>query len=187
MADIMVAESKEFYDVHGMMGMFHCVKILLKCAGRHFKGSGVDDALIETPVFGKLTLNSVLEGNHYVRSFHGIMMVFDLLNSLAWESFWEWLAQNNGSINENFMDLAIEVQRALCAKERPTEKFAELSDQSSSLQEKYECFLKECCAKSEVCQYFQVFQWMAGIIRSRREFPSTYGCCRSFSANLLRK
>ena len=82
-ADIMMAEPKFFSNVHGMMGMFHWVKILMKCAGRYLKGSGIDDALIETQVFGKLTLNSVLEGSHYVRSFHGIMMVSDLLISLA--------------------------------------------------------------------------------------------------------
>lgn len=164
-ADIMMAEPQEFSDIHGMMGMFHWVKILLKCAGRYLKGSGIDDGLIETQVFGKVTLNSVLEGNHYVRSFHGLMMVSDTLNSLAWEAFWEWLKLNNRSTSDQFMDQAHDVQQALYAKVRSTQKFENLLDQSLDLQEQFKCFLEECCAKSEVCQYFQVFQWMVAIIK----------------------
>jgi hypothetical protein len=38
----------------------------VKCAGRYLRGSSVEDGLIETEVFGKLTLTSVLEGSHYV-------------------------------------------------------------------------------------------------------------------------
>lgn len=68
-ADILMAEPETFADIHGMMGMFHWVKVLLKCAGRYLRGSGIEDGLIETEVFGKLTLNSVLEGTHYVRFF----------------------------------------------------------------------------------------------------------------------
>ena len=85
-ADIMMAESDNF--VHGMMGMFFdWVMFLLKCAGWYIRGSGIEDALImliETEVFGKLTLNSVLEGNHYVRSLHGMIMPYDMISSLAW-------------------------------------------------------------------------------------------------------
>ena len=57
--------------------------------------SGIEDALImliDTEVFGKLTLNSVLEGNHYIRSFHGMIMLYDMISSLVWETFWQWLA-----------------------------------------------------------------------------------------------
>ena len=90
-ADIIIAEPNEFSDVHGMMGMFHLVKILLKChrARRYRRGSGIEDALIETGVFGKLTLKTILEGCHCVRSFRGIMMVSDLISSLACEFFWQ--------------------------------------------------------------------------------------------------
>ena len=46
------------------------------CGAVYIRGSGIEDALIETEVFGKLTLNSVLEGNHYVRFFHGMFASF---------------------------------------------------------------------------------------------------------------
>ena len=63
-SDLMMAEHDHFPDIHGMMGNFHWTKNLLKCAGRYHRGSGLDDAPIEKGVFGKLTLNQVLEGTH---------------------------------------------------------------------------------------------------------------------------
>ena len=36
-----------------MLGMFHYAKVFLRCAGRYLSGSGVEDALIESEVFGK--------------------------------------------------------------------------------------------------------------------------------------
>ena len=155
----MMAEPKELSDVHGMMGMFHWVNILLKCAGRYLKGSGIEDALIE------MALNSVLEGRHYVRSFHGIMMVSDLISSLAWEAFWQWLEQSGRKADDDMMICATEVQKSLCEKQRLVENFAELVDQSSDLQEQFEYFLHECCAKSEMCQYLQLFQHIASNIK----------------------
>lgn len=82
-ADITMAQLNEFSDIHGMMGIFHWMKILLKCAGHYLRESGIADGFIETQVFGKLTLNSVLEGSHYTHSFNGIMVVSELLSSLA--------------------------------------------------------------------------------------------------------
>ena len=104
-----MAESDNVSDVHGMMGMFYWVKNALRCAGRYLRGSGIEDALIEPEVFGKLTLNSVLEGNHYVRSFHGMIMLSDMINSLAWETFWQWLALHGRNINDDVMVCASEV------------------------------------------------------------------------------
>ena len=87
-ADIIIAEPNEFSDIHGIKVMFHWVRILLKCHRDGRPESGIEDALIETGVFGKLTLKTVPEGSHYVRSFRGIMMVLDLISLLVWESFW---------------------------------------------------------------------------------------------------
>ena len=48
--------------------------------------SDIEDALIETEVFGNLTLNSMLEGTHYVRSFQGLSVISDVITSLMWEA-----------------------------------------------------------------------------------------------------
>ena len=148
-----------------MMGIFHWVKMLLKCTGRYIRGSGIEDALIETEVFGKLTLNSVLEGNHYVRSFHGMIMLSNMISSLAWEAFWQWLALHGRNINGDVMTYASEVHKALCEKTRSRQKFEELVGQSAALQEQFAPFHKNCCENSELCQCLQVFQHMTGITK----------------------
>lgn len=165
LADIVMDEPDEFADIHGMMGMFHWVKILLKCAGRYLQGSGIEDALIETDVFGKLTLNSVLEGSHYVRSFHGIIMISDLMSSLAWAAFWQSMEKSGNNSNADTLKCAGEVRTALCEKTRCIGKFAELVGMSSELQEQFNSFLRECCGKSEMCEYLEQFQHMASVIK----------------------
>ena len=166
-ADILMAEPDTFADIHGMMGMFHWVKVLLKCAGRYLRGSGIEDSLIETEIYGKLTLNSVLEGTHYVRSFQGILIVSDVITSLMWEAFWLWLAKNQHEIDHDAMACAEKLRVALCEKSKinSTVKFTELLAQSDHIQELFNSFLKECDSKSEVCQYWGVFQQMALIIK----------------------
>ena len=114
---------------------------------------------------GKLTLNWVLEGNHYVRSFHGMIMLSDMINSLAWETFWQWLALHGRNINDDVMVCASEVQKTLCEKKLSHQKFDELVGQSAALQEQFLHFLKDSCEKSELCQYLQVFLQMTGIIK----------------------
>ncbi len=178
-ADILMAEPVTFADVHGMMGMFHWAKVLLKCAGRYLRGSGMEDGLIETEVFGKLTLNAVLEGTHYVRSFQGISIVSDVISSMMWEGFCVWLTQHGREVDNDVMVCANELRAAMCEKNRvlSTAKFTNLLTLSGPLQEMFQSFLKECESKSELCQYWGVFQQMAlnikHIISSDREgnFP----------------
>ena len=108
-----MAEPATFANIHGMMGMFHCVKVLLKCAGRYLLGSGIEDGLIETETFGKLTVNYVLEGSHYVRSLQDIIIVSDVITSLMWEEFWLWVSHNGFQVNDDVMSCSSEVRKAL--------------------------------------------------------------------------
>ena len=63
-----------------MLGAFHYAKVLLCCAGRYINGSSVDDALVETEIFGKQTLNTVLTGSHYYRSLQGMLMIVEVID-----------------------------------------------------------------------------------------------------------
>ena len=155
-ADILMAEPVSFADIHGMMGMFHWVKVLLKCAVRYMRGSGIEDALIETEVFGKLTLNSLLEGTRYVRYFQGLSIISDVISSLMWEGFWLWLKQHSLEIYENAMACATELRAALYekSKNKSPAKFTELLAESDNIQEMFQSFQEESESKSEVCQYW---------------------------------
>ncbi len=130
-------------------------------------------------MFGKLTLNAVLEGTHYVRSFQGISIVSDVISSMMWEGFCVWLTQHGREVDNDVMVCANELRAAMCEKNRvlSTAKFTNLLTLSGPLQEMFQSFLKECESKSELCQYWGVFQQMAlnikHIISSDREgnFP----------------
>ena len=56
--------------------------------GKLLRGSGPDDALIESGVFGPGVIESVLNGSHYVRALIGMLIVEDLIRSLQWQAFW---------------------------------------------------------------------------------------------------
>ena len=66
--DIVLSHPEEFPKLFPMMGIFHMAKVALHCAGKYFKGSGIDTALILAAFFGKNTIESVLSGRHYIRS-----------------------------------------------------------------------------------------------------------------------
>ena len=80
-------EPDNFKDLFPMLGTFHMAYVLLQCAGRYITGSGVDDALIEGPVFGETAILSVLSGGHYIRSFQGMLIMAAALSTLAWQVF----------------------------------------------------------------------------------------------------
>lgn len=50
----------------------------LKCAGKYVRGSGVEDAFIKTQI-GPKTVELVLSGGHYYRSFSGLCMLDEAL------------------------------------------------------------------------------------------------------------
>ena len=117
-------------------------------------GYGIEDGLIETEVFGKLTLNSVLEGTHYVRSFQSITIVSDVIRSLMWEAFRLWVTEQEVEKTNDVMSCAVEIRTALCVKNKgkSTAKFLELFEKSDHIQQMFLFFVKECESKSEVCQ-----------------------------------
>ena len=70
--DIFLSHPLHFLRLFPMMGIFHMAKVALHCAGKYFKGSGIDTSLILSKCFGKNTVESVLPGGHYVRSLLGM-------------------------------------------------------------------------------------------------------------------
>ena len=57
--------------------------------GKYIRGSGLDDALVVTQVFGKKVIEQVLSGTHYIRSLRAILILVDSINRLKWDAFWE--------------------------------------------------------------------------------------------------
>ena len=50
-------------------------KAALKCAGKYVRGSVIEDAFIETQIFGPTTLESVLNISHHYRSLSEVIII----------------------------------------------------------------------------------------------------------------
>ena len=64
-------------------------KCVQRCIGKYIWGSGLDEALVETVVFGKKVIQQVLNGTCYIRSLRAILIFMYSINRLKWEAFWE--------------------------------------------------------------------------------------------------
>ena len=65
-ADIILKHPEEFKNLFPMMGGFHMAKVAMHCIGKYLKGCGIEDALVETSVFGLKTIESIIDGSNYV-------------------------------------------------------------------------------------------------------------------------
>ena len=70
--DIVLSHPSEFPNLFPMMGIFHMAKVALHYARKYFKVSGINIALILAKCFGSNIIESVLSGDHYVRSLLGM-------------------------------------------------------------------------------------------------------------------
>ena len=69
--DISLNDLDEFKDLLPMLEGFHKAITVLYATGKHVQGSGLDDILKYTKVYGPKWLESVISGTHYVRSLKG--------------------------------------------------------------------------------------------------------------------
>lgn len=72
-----------------MLGSFHTAKVIKHCIGKSLTGSGIQDVLIETEVFGVKPVESVMKGTHYVRSLRGIIITPEAIEAMKWYAFWK--------------------------------------------------------------------------------------------------
>ena len=94
---IVLSNPEESDKLMPMLGSFHTAKVVEYCIGKYLRGSGVEDARVETGVFGLKAAESMMNGSHYIRSLRGIIILADALNTLKWEAFWK----TNDLLTEN--------------------------------------------------------------------------------------
>ena len=87
--DIYLKCPNEFKMLVPCLRGFHMAKGVQHCIGKYIRGSGLDDALVETQVFRKKVIEQVLNGTHYIRSLRAILILMDSINRLKWDAFWE--------------------------------------------------------------------------------------------------
>ena len=103
--NIYLKNAEKFRDLVPMLGGFHMAKCVQRAIGKYIKGTGLEDALVETGVFGVKVMESVIGGTNYVRSLRGIQILSGAIELSKWKAFWEVNDKND------FRDSLISIER----------------------------------------------------------------------------
>ena len=57
----------------------------MHCVGKYLRGSGMEDAFVETEILVLKIVQSVMEGSHYVRAFRGLLIAAEAVESMKWD------------------------------------------------------------------------------------------------------
>ena len=160
--EIVLSEPDTFKSIFLMLGPFHWTKVLLRCVGRLFAGSGIDDSLKECEIFGPIVLDSVMNGGHYVRSMTGMLIIEDVIYKLMWEEF--WMQKEKRSFSS--IDHALKVKEKFEQKMRCPDEFEVLLNDIEEIYQAFLAFKAECESRSEVCRFLGVWLKIASIIKN---------------------
>ena len=161
-------ERPSFFDnIFPMLGHFHMAKAALRCAGQFLRGSGLEDAFIECRIYGPKTLESVLTGKHYYRSFSGHIMLGEAIEILKLEAFWE---RHDREDYRRGLDKLKMLETTLIAK-NPRSAVQIIEDLQgdndvSDLLNTYKAFEIDVMTKSEQCQYLCTYQHIVQVIKN---------------------
>ena len=83
--DIFLQHPLQFQSLVPCLGGFHMAQHAQQCAQhcieKYIRGSGLEDSLLETSIFGIKVVEQFLNGTHYVRSLRGILILRQLKKS----------------------------------------------------------------------------------------------------------
>ena len=65
-----------------MVGGFRTAKCLQHSIVKYIRGSGLEESLRQTRVFGVKIVDSILDGTHYVQSFKGLLILANAFEKL---------------------------------------------------------------------------------------------------------
>ena len=85
--DIYLQKKKEFCNIIPMLGGFHTAKCVKHCIGKCIQGSGIEESLRQTQVFGVNVVGAVLNDTNYARSLKGYLILANAIEKLKWEDF----------------------------------------------------------------------------------------------------
>ena len=160
--DIYLHEPDTFKDIFPCMGPFHWCRIILRCAGKLLRGTGIDDAMIECEIFGPVVIESALNGSHYVRALTGVLIVEDFIMKMVWKAFWNVKSKEAYPV----LNKINTIQEKLHRKERCPKLFDELLSEVDKLHDDFKEFMREAEEKSELCKYLGVWLKIVAVIKN---------------------
>ncbi|CAH1277494.1 Hypp9663, partial [Branchiostoma lanceolatum] len=147
----------EFSDTVIRLGGFHVALNYLSLLGKQYKGSGLDDLLLESGVYGSSTTRILLEGKSYNRGVRAHKLTMEVMLRLQWQAYMRSIVPGGG-------DIPPEVEEEVSAFQLAYEKASDLSDPMKSLQmampalmRKFEHFKSSMKAKSYLFAFWDEY------------------------------
>ena len=131
------------------------------CIEKYIRGSGLDDALVETQVYGKKSLNKC--STVLIRSLRVILILVDSINRLKWDAFWE----NNKKEKYKETLPLLETFNYEVTKTPPTscfDTFTAYKVQLTELENDFTSFFNES-EKSQMCKYLNNILYIANLLQ----------------------
>ena len=89
MLDVYLKCPEKFKDLVPMLGGFHMAKCVQRYIGKYVQGTGLEDALVETGIFGVKIMESFIAATNYVRSIREIQILSSANEMSKWNAFWK--------------------------------------------------------------------------------------------------
>ena len=150
-AEITLQNQVEFQKLVPLLGGFHMAKAAEHCIGKLVKGSGLDDTLVETKVFGVKVVEQVISGGHYERSLRAYLILEDVIEIMKWKVF-----SNKYSGSEALSNLkgfaGVFVSKDL---EQINEMYENSLPSVALIKSEFDAFVLDCLQRSELCRFFE--------------------------------
>ena len=86
-ARVIQLPSSDSFDVFLGLGGFHMEKVLMAGTGKYLTGTGIDKVLINTEIYGPISIETVLNGGHYADANRAYSLIAEILNVLQLDTF----------------------------------------------------------------------------------------------------
>ena len=90
-----------FDNVFLGLGGFHKEEVVMACLGKHLKGTGIDKVLIDTKIYGPISIETVLNEVHHAGASRAYPLIVEILHVLQVGTFFT----DNGKMQyDQFID-----------------------------------------------------------------------------------
>ena len=105
--EIQLLSPDSFDNVFLGLGGFHMEKVVTACLGKYLKGTGIDKVLINTEIYGPISIETVLNGGHYADANRAYSLIAEILHVLQLDTFF---TENDKMQYDEFIDCVMCLQ-----------------------------------------------------------------------------
>ena len=148
-----------------MLGSFHTAECLQYSIGKYIRGSGLEESLRQTRVFGVKIIDSVSDGTLYVRSLKGPLILAHAVEKLKWSAFTQTVQSDSiTAFESNVRGL----QAVYLSKDSNTckESYKICLEGSMEVHVLYKEFTDRSAAASEMVQYLETLLKLVKMLKS---------------------